>query len=63
MIEHLKQWGLNTLNISFTFAVLSEWIDLFVAVVVGITLIWMNVERALKVRSERKQHENKNINK
>lgn len=56
MIEHLKQWGLNTLNISFTFAVLSEWIDLFVTIVVGITLIWMNAERALKVRSDRKNN-------
>lgn len=54
MIEHLKQWGLNTLNISFTFAVLSEWIDLFVTIVVGMTLIWMNAERALKVRTDRK---------
>jgi hypothetical protein len=56
MIETLKQWGLNTLNIGFTYAVLSEWIDLFVAVVVGITLVWMNVERALKVRADRKKN-------
>lgn len=57
MIEHLKQWGLNTLNISFTFAVFAEWIDIFVTVVAGITLIWMNIERTLKVRAERKKNQ------
>jgi len=55
MIDQLKQWIINTINISFTTAVLSDWIDLSIALVVGFTLVWVNVERALKIRDERKK--------
>ena len=55
MIDQLKQWIINTINISFTTAVLSDWIDLSIALVVGFTLVWVNVERALKIREERKK--------
>jgi len=48
---------LNVFGISWSFLVLSECITWILGVATGVTLIWMNVERALKARKERQQDE------
>ena len=51
---------LNIFGFSWSMLMLSECITWTLGVVTVITLIWMNVERALKARKERKQNEPNN---
>ena len=44
---------LNIFGFSWSMLMLSECITWTLGVVTGVTLIWMNVERALKARKER----------
>lgn len=43
----------NALNITYVGGVLVGYIDTAVTILAGLTLVWWNVERALKVRKER----------
>lgn len=51
---------LNVFGFSWSMLMLSECITWTLGVATGVTLIWMNVERALKARKERKQNEPNN---
>ena len=47
---------LNVALVGWTFLTISECITWVVGILGGLTLIWMNVERALRARKERKQN-------
>jgi len=53
-MEPLKTWTLNFLFIGWSAAVFSECISFTVGIVAGVSLIWFNIERALKTRKERR---------
>ncbi|MGI9587813.1 MAG: hypothetical protein ACR2MR_06360 [Dietzia maris] len=51
----MKENLLNAALVGWTFLTLSEWITWSVGIIGGATLIWMNIERALRARKERKK--------
>jgi len=57
--EEIIEWvGINTVAVIGVITVVKEYMPWFVGVVGGIVLIWYNIERALKVRAERKKIKN-----
>lgn len=48
---------LNIIAVGWSFLVLSEYITFVLGALTGVTLIWMNVERALKARKERRNND------
>lgn len=50
----MKENILNVALMGWTFLTLTECISWIVGILGGLTLIWMNVERALRARKERK---------
>jgi len=46
---------LNVFGLSWSYAVLETHMTTILTLGTGVTLIWMNVERALKARSSRKE--------
>jgi uncharacterized membrane protein len=55
MIHDAKLWGLNLLNVSWGAAVLATDINAVVAILAGVTLIWVNIEKAINIRKKRKK--------
>lgn len=55
MIQDAKLWGLNLLNVSWGAAVITTDINAIVAVIVGVTLVWVNIEKAINIRNRRKK--------
>lgn len=54
--EEIIEWvGINTVALIGIITVVKEYMPWFVGVIGGIVLIWYNIERALKVRAERKK--------
>lgn len=53
----MKENLLNFALVGWTFATLSECLTWSVGILGGITLVWMNIERALRARKERKTGE------
>ena len=54
--EEIVEWvGINTVALIGIITVVKEYMPWFVGVIGGIVLIWYNIERALKVRAERKR--------
>lgn len=54
--EEIIEWvGINTVALIGFITVIEEYMPWFVGVIGGIVLIWYNIERALKVRAERKK--------
>lgn len=54
--EEIVEWvGINTVALIGIITVVKEYMPWFVGVIGGIVLIWYNIERALKVRAERKK--------
>jgi hypothetical protein len=53
----MKENLLNVALVGWTYLTLSEWITWGVGILGGITLVWMNIERALRARKERKTGE------
>ena len=47
---------LNLFGLSWSWAVLEQYLTAILTVVTGLTLIWMNVERALKDRETRRKN-------
>ena len=47
---------LNAFGLSWSLAVIEEYLTLVLTVVTGVTLIWMNIERALKARHTRQKN-------
>ena len=47
----------NALNVTYVGSVLVGYIDDAVTICAGLTLMWWNIERALKVRKERQDDE------
>ena len=45
----------NALNVTYVGSVMVGYINDAVAIIAGLTLVWWNVERALKARKERQQ--------
>lgn len=50
----MKENLLNAALVGWTFLTLSECVTWIVGILGGLTLIWMNIERALRARKERK---------
>ena len=51
----LKYHSQNLLNVTYLGSVTFGVINDAIAIIAGVTLIWWNVERALKARKERQQ--------
>lgn len=45
----------NLLNVTYVGSVMVGYINDAVAILAGLTLVWWNVERALKARKERQE--------
>ena len=45
----------NVLNVTYVGSVMVGYINDAVAIIAGMTLVWWNVERALKARKERQE--------
>jgi hypothetical protein len=57
--EEMVEWvGINTVALLGYITVVEQYMPWFVGIIGGCVLIWYNVERALKVRSERKKIDN-----
>lgn len=48
-----KENLLNIFGLSWSYAVLSDYLTMGLSVLTGVTLIWMNIERALRARHDR----------
>tara|TARA_R100000781_G_scaffold100862_1_gene64351 strand:- start:1106 stop:1273 length:168 start_codon:yes stop_codon:yes gene_type:complete len=54
-MNELKAYLQNAINVTFVGSVLVGYINDAIAIVAGLTLVWWNVERALKARKERQE--------
>ena len=52
-MNELKCHIQNLLNVTYVGSVMVGYINDAIAIVAGLTLVWWNVERALKARKER----------
>ena len=52
-MNELKCHLQNALNVTYVGSVLVGYINDAIAIIAGLTLVWWNVERALKARKER----------
>jgi len=53
-----KENILNFCTLSWSFAVISDYFTTALSILTGVTLVWMNVERALRARNNRKNEQN-----
>lgn len=51
----MKTYAQNLLNVTYVGSVTLGFINDAIAIIAGVTLIWWNVERALKARKERQK--------
>ena len=56
-MNELKCHLQNALNVTYVGSVLVGYVDDAVTICAGLTLMWWNIERALKVRKERQNDE------
>ncbi len=56
-MNELKCHLQNALNVTYVGSVLVGYVDTAVTICAGLTLMWWNIERALKVRKERQENE------
>lgn len=60
-ITHYAEWlGLNIAWGTLTWAVFTSSISWVIGIIGGLTLVWFNVERALKARKERQMLDKSN---
>lgn len=52
-MHELKAHLQNALNVTYVGSVMTGYINDVIAIIAGLTLVWWNVERALKARKER----------
>lgn len=52
-MQELKTHLQNAINVTYVSSVMIGYINDAIAIVAGLTLVWWNVERALKARKER----------
>jgi uncharacterized protein (DUF2062 family) len=53
MMQELRTHIQNALNVTYVGTVIVGYINDAIAIIAGLTLVWWNVERALKARKER----------
>jgi preprotein translocase subunit SecF len=53
-----KENLLNVFGLPLSFGILSEYLSTGLSLIAAVTLIWMNVERALRARNNRKNEQN-----
>ena len=54
-MSEIKYHVQNLLNVTYVGTVMVGYINDAVAILAGLTLVWWNVERALKARKERQE--------
>jgi len=54
-MNELKGHLQNAINVTYVGSVMVGYINDAIAIVAGLTLVWWNVERALKARKERQE--------
>ena len=53
LMHELRTHIQNALNVTYVGTVMVGYINDAIAIIAGLTLVWWNVERALKARKER----------